>query len=205
MNFDFSAGALRACRLQLEPADSSAEAKSHIIWKSAVLLGKLAAHKHYFTDYTRGCYGECQGFCRDLSVGCRIVKHRVVAALLEKNALCWEVWRGPGNVDFCGILRLSEVEPGCNAKAHYMFFDGKLKDKTPLLLEWKRWVRDTLSLRRITIEVPANAFALARHAVQYLDFGGPYLYRGLPVEGAMIGAKVLDGKELDIMILGCKL
>jgi len=197
------AGPFTARRLQLDPADGSAEAKAHVIWKSHLLLGRLAAHKHYFTDYTRGCNGQCAGFCRDLSSGCSNVKNRVVRALLAKDALVWEVWRTQGTVDFCGILRLSEVEPGCTAKAHYMFFDHKLKDKTELLQAWKQWVFSNLKLRRVTIEVPANAFTLARHAVRYLGFGGRYNYRGLPVEGVITGAKVLDGKELDMLILGC--
>lgn len=205
MNIDFTAAPFRATRLQLEPADSSPAAIAHAAWKSHLLLSRLAAHKHYFTDYTRGCAGECSAFCKDLVPGCRIVKHRVAAALLEKNALVWEVWRGPENVDFCGILRLSEVEPGCNAKAHFMFFDRKLKDKVPLLQAWKAWVLQNLGLRRVTIEVPSNAFALAKTAVRYLGFGGRYDYNGLPVEGVMAGAKMLDGEELDIMILGCKL
>lgn len=202
MNIDFNAAGFVARRLQLEPADSSAAAMAHATWKSHLLLSRLAAHKHYFTDFTRGCEGQCSGFCKDLAPGCRTVKHRVAAALLQNNALVWEVWRTPENVDFCGILRLSEVEPGCNAKAHFMFFDRKLKDKIPLLQAWKSWVADNLGLRRVTIEVPSNAFALAKTAVRYLGFGGRFNYRGLPVEGVMEGAKVLDGQPLDILILG---
>lgn len=209
-NWSFETDTFVANRLQLEPADGSPEAKAHAVWKSHLLLSKLAAHKHYFTDYTRGCSGDCKGYCVNLTSGCQIVKHRVAAALLAKDALVWEVWRKPAtsaakSVDFAGILRLSEVEPGCTAKAHYMFFDGRLKEKTPLLLAWKDFVFSRLNLRRITIEVPENAFALARHAVRDLGFGGRYDYAGLPVEGVLTGAKVMDGKPLDIIVLGlCK-
>lgn len=202
-DLDFIAGDYTATRLQLEPADGSPEAKAHAIWKSHMILGRLASHKHFFTDYTRGCAGECAGFCRNLVPGCATVKHRVAGALLAKDALVWEVWR-KDPVDFCGILRLSDLEPGCNAKAHYMFWDKRsLKDKTELLLAWKSWVFSNLNLRRITVEVPSNAFALARHAVRYLGFGGRYDYDGLPVEGVMVGAKMLDSKPLDVLILGC--
>lgn len=200
---EFRTDSFVASRLQLEPADGSPEAKAHAIWKSHLLLGRLAAHKHYFTDFTRGCAGECSGFCKNMSKGCQTVKHRVAAALLAKDALVWEVWRAGSNVDFCGILRLSEVEPGCDAKAHYMFFDGRLNDKTELLQAWKAWVFSNLKLRRVTIEVPENAYALARHAVRHLGFGGGYSYRELPVEGVKRGAKVMDGQPLDILILGC--
>lgn len=208
MSLEFEAGGYKASRLQLEPADGSPEAKAHAIWKSHLLLGKLAAHKHFFTDFTRGCSGECSGFCKNLVPGCAVVKHRVAGALLAKDAVCWEVTRqstAAGQIDFIGILRLSDIEPGCSAKAHYMFFDRSLKDKTDLLLAWKEWVFSNLNLRRITVEVPANAFALARHAVRFLGFGGDYEYDGLPVEGVMRGAKMLDGKPLDVIILGCRL
>lgn len=197
----FTAGDFEAKILQLDPADDSAAAKAHAIWKSHLLLGRLAAHKHYFTDYTRGCSGECAGFCRNAAPGCAMVKHRVAAALLAKDAICWEVWRS--SVDFCGILRLSEVEPGCSAKAHYMFFDGKLKDKTSILQAWKEFAFSRLGLRRVTIEVPSNAFTLAKHAVKHLGFGGDYDYAGLPVEGVMKQARIFEGKPIDMLILGC--
>ena len=202
-SLEFAGGNFVARRLQLEPADDSPTAKAHAIWKSHLILGRLAAHKHYFTDYTRGCTGQCEGFCRDLAAGCKTVKHRIAAALLAKDALVWEVWRQTPKIDFCGILRLSEVEPGCTAKAHYMFFDGHLKDKTPILQAWKEFAFTKMQLRRVTVEVPSNAFALAKHAVKYLGFGGGYEYRNLPVEGVIRQAKVLDGKPLDLIILGC--
>lgn len=197
-----------AKRLQLEPADGSPEAKAHALWKAHYLLGRLAAHKHYFTDYTRGCAGECSGFCINAAPGCQMVKHRVAAALLAKDAIVWEVWRlgeaakSAPQLAFCGILRLSDVEPGCSAKAHYMFFDSKLKEKTPILLAWKDFAFSRLGLKRVSVEVPANAFALAKHAVKELGFGGGYAYRGLPVEGVLRGAKMLDGKPMDILMLG---
>lgn len=201
-DISFSAAPFKAQRLQLEPADETAQARAEAVWKSHLILSRLAAHKHYFTDFTRGCDGECAGFCRDLKPSCRLVKHRVVNALIAKDAILWEVWRQEPSVDLVGILRLSELEPGCSAKAHYMFFDGSLKDKTPILLAWRAWVFDKLNLNRVTIEVPTNAFVLAKHAVKYLGFGGPYEYEGLPVEGVLRKAKILDGEPLDIMILG---
>lgn len=207
MDITIEAGDFVAKRLQLEPekdADGtiSKAALAHAVWKSHFLLSRLAAHKHYFTDFTRGCSGECTGFCKDLVPGCKTVKHRVASALLAKDALVWEVWRKAAPVDFCGILRLSEVEPGCNAKAHFMFFDSRLKDKMPLLAAWKDWVFTNLGLRRITVEVPANAFVLAK-AASRLGFGGSFDYNGLPVEGVLRQAKILDGEPLDMLIMGC--
>lgn len=202
-SIDFSADSFTAKRLQLEPVDGSPEAAAHAVWKSHLLLGRLSAHKHYFTDYTRGCSGECEGFCKNLIPSCTRVKHRVAAALLAKDAMVWEVWKNEaGKIDFCGILRLSEIEPGCTAKAHYMFFDSRLKEKTNILLAWKEFVFGRLGLHRVTVEVPADAFALAKHAVKYLGFGGPFRYKGLPVEGVIREAKMVDGKPLDMLLLG---
>lgn len=213
LDITFSSEHFLAKRLQLEPADGSPEAKAHAVWKSHLLLGRLAGHRHYFTDYTRGCAGECSGFCTNQAPGCQQVKHRVAAALLAKDAIVWEVWRKEasdlaGNlIDFCGILRLSDVEPGCTATAHYMFFDHKLKDKTEVLQAWKEWAfadhAGWQGLRRITVQVPSNAFTLAKHAVQHLGFGGDYEYEGLPVEGVIRQAKIMDGQPLDIILLGC--
>lgn len=204
MDMTFAVGGFVAKPLRLDPVDGSPEAKAHAIWKSHLMLGRLAAHQHYFTDYSRGCAGECGGFCKDLAVGCKMVKHRVAAALLAKDAFVWEVWRN--SVDFCGILRVSDVEPGCDAKAHYCFFDGRLKDKTPLLKAWRDWGFSSRpgwpALHRVTLEIPEDAFALAKHAVKHLGFGGGYTYRGLPVEGVRRAAKWINGRPLDLIILG---
>jgi len=208
---EFRAGDFVARRLQLDPADDSLAAGAHAIWKSHLLLGKLAAHKHFFTDYTRGCSGECSGFCKDLVSGCKIVKHRVVAALLAGNALVWEVWRQPsgaaGPVDFCGILRLSEVEPGCDGLAHYCFFDKHLGDKTALLQAWKTWAFTEhpgwIPLNRVSIEFPETHYALGKHAMKHLGFGGPFEYKDLKVEGVKQAAKVLDSKPINMLIMGC--
>lgn len=201
---EFSAGPFVAKRLQLEPADGSSEAAAHAIWKSHLLLGKLAAHKHFFTDYSRGCMGECAGFCNNASPACATVKQRIVSTLLNKNAILWEVWKhDAGKIDFCGILRLSEVEPKCSAKAHYMFFDQRLKEKTPILLAWKDWVFSKLGLHRVGVEIPAHAYALAKHAYRDLGFGGSVPYNGIKVEGIMEQAVKWNGSWHDLLLMGC--
>lgn len=194
-------------------AQGSVEELASSTWKGSVILGRAAAHEGFFTDYSRGCGGECEGFCRDLSEGCARAKAAVAATLMRPGTMVWEVWRrtGPASVDLVGILRLSDIVVGCDAKAHYFFFDGKLRDKTQLLAAWKKWVFSEHdgwpAMHRITIDVPLHAFALARHAQRHLGFGGPYEYRcrgtRLAVEGVRQGAVLWRGQWHDILTMGC--
>lgn len=176
------------------PLDFNGEA-SEAAWKAQVLVRRCAAHEAFFSDYMRGCDGVCQGLCRN-KPECAGVIQAVVKTLGKPDTVLWEVWRQDGSqpVDFVGILRLSEYVPGCNAKAHYFFFDGRLKDKTALLQAWKAWAFGELGLHRVTIEVPAYAKALAAHAEKNLGFVH---------EGVMRDAILWRGDWHDIYIMGC--
>ena len=193
--------------------DDSVESQAQAIFKSHLVLRRCAAHEGFFSDYIRGCMGECEGFCKDLSPNCARVKNVVAYTLAQPDTLNWEVWRKPtsnAGIDFAGILRLERIAVGCDANAHYFFFDGKLRDKTELLKAWMKWGfsehKDWLSLHRVTIEVPTHAFALARHASKFLGFGGPYIYQHkttkLPVEGVRTEAIKWRGDWHDLLIMG---
>ena len=186
-----------------------------VAFKSQLTLRRCAAHEGFFSDYIRGCDGECNGFCKDLSPNCARVKNVVAYSLSKADTLNWEVWRKPQPdsdvaLDFAGILRLERIAVGCDANAHYFFFDGKLRDKTELLKAWSDWAfseqEDWLPLHRVTIEVPTYAFALARHAAKELGFGGPYVYERkstkLPVEGIRSEAIRWRGDWHDLLIMG---
>jgi len=193
---------------------STVKEQAEVIYKSSIIIRRCAAHESFFTDYIRGCSGECEGFCKDLSDGCEFAKTAVSAAIMKPDALNWEVWRKDKDgeaLDFVGILRLEKVLIGCDATAHYFFFDGKLKDKTSLLKAWKTWLFSEhgkwIPLHRVTIEVPTHAFALARHAHKYLDFSGPYDYKfhgsKLQVEGVRELSVRWRGDWHDTLIMGC--
>ncbi len=187
--------------------------QSEAIYKAHLVLRRCAAHEGFFSDYIRGCDGECEGFCKDLSPNCERVKNVVAYTLAKADTLNWEVWRKPTDdaaIDFAGILRLERITVGCDANAHYFFFDGKLRDKTELLKAWNDWVfaehDGWLPLHRVTIEVPTYAFALARHAAKELGFGGPYEYVRksikLPIEGVRKEAMRWRGNWHDLLIMG---
>jgi len=184
------------------------------VWKNAVILNRCAAHENYFTDYIRGCpNGECNGFCNDLSPTCAAVKDAVRASILKPDTMTWEVWsKGDDGVyiDFMGILRLERINLGCDAVAHYFFFDGKLTNKTELLQRWLDWgfsdSADWVGLHRVTIEVPTYAYALAKHAARHMGFGGPYTFKHkrstLQVEGVRKDALLWRGEWHSLLTLG---
>jgi len=182
---------------------------NQIIQKWHRLLSTIIRHESFFSDYTKACDEGCGGCSR-----CLVTKQAVTANLIDNKSLHWEVWsKDPETqeiLDFVGILRLSNISPGCDATAHYFFFDGRLQDKTPLLRAWARWAfkdhEQWMALKRVTIEIPSHAFALARHAYRKLQFGGPFEYRSkgskIPVEGVRRSAVLKDGIWQDALIMG---
>ena len=69
---------------------------------------------------------------------------------LHPAGLLWEV-------DDVGILRLSEIKPGYEAKAHFVFWDKRFKGRQQLILNMMRWVFKRYALHRIVVEVPLYA------------------------------------------------
>lgn len=179
------------------------------VYKVHKMISTIIKHESFFTDFTKACDDAC-GICPQ----CQATKAIVTQNLADPKSMAWEVWRldeDSGDlVDFVGILRLSRVNLGCDATAHYFFFDGKLRDKTALLLAWAKWGFSDHpgwpALHRVTIEIPAHAFALARHATKRLGFGGPFVYQSgdttLPVEGVKKDAMLWRGTWHDLLIMG---
>lgn len=198
-----SAPPYEASPLQVINQNAATVAKSHI------LLQKCIEHESFFTDYERACPTTC-GECEQ----CIKAKQAVSGAILDPKAIAWEVWRHDLEtheyLDFVGILRLSRVKLGCDAVAHYFFFDGKLRDKTDLLHAWKEWAfsdaGEWKALHRVTLEIPSFAFALARHANRFLGFGGPFSYshKGakFPVEGVKEKSLLWRNEWHDELIMG---
>lgn len=140
---------------------------------------------------------------------------RIVAATLVKpDAFVWEVWKDGETL--AGIIRFANVRVGEDAISHYVFFDKDLRGKTAVMksvIEWAFEDHPELNwhaLRRLTVEIPDFAFALARHASQKLGFGGPFKWRmreggpTLMVEGVKPEAVVWQGKRRDVLVMGLK-
>lgn len=173
----FSAGDYVARPLDLRWHDTATMATA--AWKAQYILRRCSEHEAFFSDYMKGTPA---------------AKAAVIATLGKADTLLWEVAHERADIDILGILRLSEVNPGCSAKAHYFFFDGRLADKTALLIEWKRWAFEQAGLHRVTIEVPMFAKALASHARKHLGF---------QEEGTMRQAIRWRDAWHDVLVLGC--
>jgi hypothetical protein len=138
----------------------------------------------------------------------------IAATLTTIDSISWEVWRHKEGmpVDLVGILTLQDIVPEDDATAHYIFFDRDLSGKTTLLKHMIDWVFSDhedvgwKALRRLTVEIPAHAHALATHAQKKLGFGGKFEYkiggRMLKLEGVKQSARMWKGKPQELLIMG---
>lgn len=132
--------------------------------------------------------------------------------LADRASLIWEVWAFTDeDADVVGLVYLTDIEAGVDAKAHYVFFDRKLADKTELLENVRDWAFTDRpgwkALKRITIELPDYAWSVASHANKYLGFGGDFEYehkgRTISVEGVKRAAFRWRGVDRAVWIMGC--
>lgn len=168
------------------------------------LLREICKRETVFAGYARICDAQC--FDCPQCAAVMIFASRQLAA---PNARVWEVWDTEAAA-CVGVLYVTDVVAGADALGHYVFFDGQLGDKTQVIEGMIQWVfadhDDWRALRRLTIEIPAPFYALARHATNRLGFGGGFTYRNgknvLAVEGVRRNAVVWRGAPCDTLILG---
>lgn len=172
---------------------------------SAILRG-LCHFETIFTDYNKACEAKCFQ-CEQ----CILCMRTVAGTLTHPASRVWEVWQqSVESFDLVGVLYLTDVIPGQDAVAHYVFFDGRLHDKTALVESMIQWVfedhEDWQALKRLTIEIPDFAFALARHAHKHLGFGGdfPFTHKhvSISVEGVRRKALRWRDAERNLLVLG---
>jgi hypothetical protein len=172
---------------------------------SAIMRG-VCEFETVFNDYCKPCDKVC-GECGP----CTHARVAVAKMLAKPDVRTWEVWTFEGDESaLVGILYLSDVTMGRDAKAHYVFFDRKLTDKTELLRGMIEWVFDDhdgwVGLHRLTVEIPDYAFATARHAARKLGFGGEFVYDkqnvSVPVEGVKREAIRWRGRDADMLVMG---
>jgi len=198
--------------LPLKPTPERAEIVSSI-------LRKIFVHETVFSDYQRGC-GECdEKLLEEMCSKCQQQMAVIARALGSPDSRVWEVWQVGGEV--VGVVFFRDIVEGNDATGHYIFFDEKLADKTPVLKEVMGWAfadhpaEGWIALRRITIEIPDHASALVRHAHKRLGFGGRFrhvlstrIFQGkeskttVKVEGVKEKAVLWRGELRDLLILG---
>lgn len=182
----------------------------------ASIVRKAASMETLFTDFQPAC----RPLCNDITKceQCADRMRAVANALSDPTARVWEVWKNDSD-EVVGILYLTKIIPGCDALAHYVFFDGDLQGKTELLNDMIRWCfaehEDWIPLRRITVEIPTYAFSQAKHATRKLGFGGQFKFRhnrkrgsgawkadDVSVEGVRRSAIRWRGEDADLLVLG---
>ncbi len=171
------------------------------------IVRKTCSFDTAFSDFQDTCADNCMETA-DLQNLCQLCKVRaaVVGFALQKG-ITWEVWGEDGVV---GIVRLSDIKSGEDATGHYIFFDRNLSSKTEVLQAVIDWAFEAhegwVPLRRLTIQIPDFAFALARHATRKLGFGGPFEFelhgKKVPVEGVTVGGITWRGMRRDLLTLG---
>jgi len=179
------------------------------------IVRKVCAHETVFSDYQAACEQKCyeRAALPEMCERCATRMVTVTQAFFRPNSIAWEVWKvGVEKPEVVGIVYVTDVRPGEDATGHYVFFDGNLSSKTGVLLEIIEWLFSDhpesgwKALRRLTVEIPDFAFALARHASKKLGFGGPFKYSmngiSLRVEGVKRKAVTWKGKQRDLLLLG---
>lgn len=181
------------------------------------IMRRVCAVETVFGEGQEACEARCfvDKDVREMCEACRARMALVANALLRPDTLVWEVWRHEGALpDLVGIIRFSSVRRGEDAVAHYVFFDGDLRGKTGVMRSVIEWAftdheeQGWAALRRLTVEIPDFAFALARHASRKLGFGGPFRFKlpeggpALQVEGVRPKGVRWRGERRDVLVLG---
>ena len=184
------------------------------------LMRKIAVTDNVFSDYTGTCEVECVALALPLEHMCTACRRRmgiIAQTLTAPTSRTWEVWRSDEEPMLVGVVSLTDIEAAIDAKAHYIFFDGRLADKTPIIQDLIAWTFEDHegweALARLTIEIPKPFCSLARHASRKLGFGGDFRYKVLEgrakrepefirVEGVKRAAVKWKGAQHDLLVLG---
>jgi len=124
--------------------------------KLSYILDRLAEHDTIWSDYQKG-------------------RREIASGILANPAnMIFEVWALGGDalagVQPAGIIMLTDMVPCVDAKCHFLFFDGRLDDKVPLLYSMIRWAFETLGLHRLSAEIPSFAVNLIYFVHNVLGF-----------------------------------
>lgn len=188
---------------QIIPLQDTPE-RAHIL---AEIVTKICGFDTAFSDYQAICEERCTE-TKTIPEFCEVCRLRLgVVALAFQQGITWEVWDDDKVV---GIIRLSDIKLGQDAKGHYIFFDRKLNGKTEVIQALINWAftdhAGWPALKRLTVQIPDFAFALAKHAHKKLGFTGPFDYtiKGskIKVEGVKKNAVTWRGHNRDLLSLG---
>lgn len=124
--------------------------------KLSYILDRLVEHDTWWSDFERGR------------------REAAIRLLSSPGTIVFEVWAlgqdWSQGAQPAGIIVFTDIIPGVDAKCHFLFFDGKLRSKTPLLRNMMSWAFNVLRVHRLSAEIPDYAFALVKYIRQELGF-----------------------------------
>jgi RimJ/RimL family protein N-acetyltransferase len=63
-------------------------------------------------------------------------------------------------IDDVGLILITDIVPGVEARMHLSFWDSKLSGREPIVREAIKWITETLNVRRVSVPVRADARAM---------------------------------------------
>lgn len=106
---------------------------------------------------------------------------------IESRGIFWVI------DDFVGIMYLTDIDAGIDAKVHYAFFDGRHRGRRDLVRAMILYVMDRYQFHRLTAEAPLYWKASAMLFAEQVGF---------IKEGRKRLARKFDGKWFDVNIYG---
>ena len=95
--------------------------------------------------------------------------------------------------DFVGMFYMTDIIPGEDAAAHFVFFDGRFKGRTGLAREMLYYIFNQFKFNRLSVRIPVYVRPVVVSFVKELGF---------QVEGKLMKKTWFDNKWFDLLLLG---
>lgn len=109
---------------------------------------------------------------------------------VQANGLFWVV------DDFLGVLYMTDMVPGVDAKCHFSFFDKRIRGREPLIKAMLKHVFELYDFHRLTVEVALYINSHKSALMQFVE------NCGFKHEGRKRSAVFNEGKWWDVNIFG---
>lgn len=109
---------------------------------------------------------------------------------LECNGLFWVV------DDFTGVLYITDIQPGVDAKCHFSFFDKRIRGREPLVREMLIHVFTKYQFQRLSVEVALYINAKNSALLRFVEG------LGFKLEGRKRSAALYEGQWFDVNLYG---
>jgi RimJ/RimL family protein N-acetyltransferase len=154
--------------------------------KAERIITELVKFETMFSDYQPACKDAC-GHC-DI---CQNRAQTIARKLTALDCMAGEVWKDD---DFIGIIYLTDIVVGQDARAEIALWDGDLRGKAGIInMAIDRYAFDMLGVHRVTTEVPEHMHRFISYLKRYVGFH---------IEGVRRESLKWKGKWENTVILG---